>query len=182
MKRLEPSFLVVGHINKAHGTKGEIFVWPLTDHPESTFAPGVILYVGDEAGEAPDPSWPSIEIEGARPFRRGFLVRFPGVMDRTQAEALHGRYLFRSRSELEALEEGELFYHQLVGMRVVTVGGEEVGEVVEVYELRPADLLEVRGPGGTHHIPFLSAIVKEVDVEGGILVIDPPEGLLELAG
>ena len=180
MARTEPSYLVVGHINKAHGTKGELFVWPLTDHPESTFAPGVILYLGDEAGSSPDPTCPSLALEAARPFRRGFLVRFPGVLDRTQAEALCGRYLLRPRSELEDLEEGEVFYHQLVGLRVVTRSGEEVGEVVEVYELRPADLLEVRGPGGTHHIPFLRSIVREIDVEGGRLVIDPPEGLLEL--
>jgi len=181
MERSEPSFLVVGHVNKAHGTKGELFVWPLTDHPESTFAPGVILYLGDESGSVPDPTRPSLAVEAARPFRRGFLVRFPGVMDRTQAEAFHGRYLLRPRSELAELEEGEVFYHQLVGLTVLTVSGERVGEVVEVYELQPADLLEVRGPGGTHHIPFLRSIVREIDVEGGTLVIDPPEGLLELA-
>jgi 16S rRNA processing protein RimM len=181
MKRAEPSYLVVGHVNKPHGTKGELFVWPLTDHPESTFAPGVILYVGDERGEAPDPARPSLLVRGVRPFRRGFLVTFPGVTDRTQAEVLQGRYLFRPRSELEELEEGEVFYHQLVGMRVVTEEGVEVGEVVEVYELRPADLLEVRGPRGVHHIPFLQTIVREMDVEGGVLVIAPPEGLLDLS-
>lgn len=180
MAMTEPSFLVVGHVNKAHGTKGELFVWPLTDHPESTFAPGVILFPGDEAGEAPDPSWPSLTLEGARPFRRGFLVRFEGIGDRNRAEALHGRYLFRPRPELDPLEDGEVFYHQLLGLRVVTVAGEQIGEVVEVYELRPADLLEVRGPEGTRHIPFLSSVVKEVDVAGGKLVIDPPDGLLDL--
>ena len=181
MDRSEPSYLVVGHINKAHGTKGELFVWALTDHPESTFAPGVILYLGNEAGDVPDPSWPSLEVESVRPFRRGFLVRFPGVLDRTQAETFHGRYLLRPLTELEDLEEGEIFYHQLLGLRVLTVAGEEVGEVVEVYDLSPADLLEVRGPGGTHHIPFLKSIVREVDPEAGTLVIDPPEGLLDLA-
>jgi 16S rRNA processing protein RimM len=181
MARLEPPFLVVGHIKKVHGTKGEVFVRPLTDHPESTFAPGVILYLGDEGGDGPDPTWPSVAVEGVRPFRNGFLLRFPGLLDRTGAEALQGRYLFRPRSDLEALEEGELFYHQLLGMKVVTTTGEEVGEVVEVFELQPADLLQVRGPVGTHHIPFLKSIVRGVDVENGVLVVDLPEGLLDLA-
>ncbi len=181
MAHSEPSFLVVGHVNKAHGTKGELFVWPLTDHPESTFAPGVILFPGNDAGEAPDTSWPSLVLESVRPFRRGFLVRFEGIDDRDRAEALHGRYLFRPLSELEELEEGEIFYHQLLGMKVVTIHGEEIGQVVEVYELRPADLLEVRGPGGIRHIPFLRSMIREVDVTGGRLVIDPPEGLLDLA-
>jgi 16S rRNA processing protein RimM len=102
------------------------------------------------------------------------------VSTRTQAEYLQGKYLFRPLSELEELGEGEVFYHQLLGMKVVTVGGVEVGEIEEVYELEPADLLAVRGPEGLHHIPFLKSIVREVDPEAVTMVIDPPEGLLEL--
>jgi 16S rRNA processing protein RimM len=171
---------VVGHLNKAHGTKGELFVWPLTDHPESAFAPGVVLCLGDEAASAPDPSLPGLVIEAVRPFRRGFLLRVEGVADRIAAEALQGRYVMRAVEELEELAEGEVFYHQLLGMRVVTEGGEEVGKIVEVYELRPADLLEVRGPRGTCHIPFLASFVRRLDPVEGVLVIAPPEGLLDL--
>lgn len=181
MQQHEPTYLVVGHINKAHGTKGEVFVWPLTDHPESTFAPGVVLFLGDETGGAPDPSRASVAVETVRPFRRGFLVRFPGVADRSSAEALRDLYLFRTIQDVEAPGEGEVFYHQLLGMRVKTVEGEDVGSITEVYELRPADLLEVRGPSGTHHIPFLKSIIQDVDLESRTLTIDPPEGLLDLS-
>ena len=52
--------------------------------------------------------------------------------------------------------------------------------LVEVYELRPADLLEVRGPERTYHIPFLRSIIRDVDVASGRLVVDPPAGLLDL--
>lgn len=180
MGRSEPPYLVVGHLNKAHGTKGEIFVWPLTDHPEGSFAPGVILYLADEAGVHPDPELPSISIQSARPFRRGFLLHVDGVETREGAEALKDRYVLRPREELEDLGEGEVFYHQLLGMKVRTTSGEEIGEIVEVYELRPADLLEVKGPAGTHVIPFLDSIVKEMDPEAGTMIIDPPEGLLDL--
>lgn len=178
--RSEPAFLVVGHLNKVHGTKGELYVWPLSDHPESTFAPGVTLYLGDEKGEAPDASQATLTIEAARPFRRGFLLKVGGVTTRTEAEYLQGRYVLRPKVELAPLDEGELFYHQLLGMKVLAVGGEEVGEVVEVYELASADLLAVRGTRGTRHIPFLKSIVVEVDPEAGTLIIDPPEGLLDL--
>ncbi len=180
MGRSEPSFLVVGHLNKAHGTKGELFVWPLTDHPEGSFAPGVILYLGDDTGNAPDPSLPSVLIETARPFRRGYLVRFQGVGTRDEAEALRDRYVLRSRSELPEVGDGEFLYHQLLGLTVVTVSGEEVGEIVEVYELRPADLLEIKGPSRTHFIPFLASLVEDVDLESATMVIDPPAGLLDL--
>ena len=180
MDRPTPSYLVVGHLNKPHGTKGEIFVWPLTDHPGETFAPGVVLHVGDSTGSQPDLTRPSLAIVGSRPFRKGFLLRVEGVEDRTAAEALQGHYLLRPLEELEELQEGEVFYHQLLGMRVMTLDGEELGEIVEVYELRPADLLEVRGAGKTRFIPFMDSIVREVDAQEGIMVIDPPDGLLDL--
>lgn len=180
MARSEPSYLVVGHLNKAHGTKGELFVWPLTDHPEGTFAPGVVLYLGDQTGNQPDPERPSLVVESARPFRRGYLVRLRGIYDRDAAELLRDRYLLRPVEELAPVEEGEVFYHQLLGLTVRTVGGEEVGRIVEVYELRPADLLEIRGETKTHYLPFLASIVRELDLEEGVMVVDLPEGLLEL--
>jgi 16S rRNA processing protein RimM len=180
MARSEPSYLVVGHLNKAHGMKGELFVWPLTDHPESIFAPGVILHLGNEAGDAPDPTEPSLVISGARPFRRGFLLSLEGIETRAHAEALRGRYVLLPREEIADLGEGEVFYHQLLGMQVLTSCGVVVGTIEEVYELRPADLLEVKGPTGTHFIPFLASIVREVNTATGTMVIDPPEGLLEL--
>jgi 16S rRNA processing protein RimM len=180
MMRSEPSYLVVGHLNKAHGTKGELFVWPLTDHPESAFAPGVILHLGSEAGDAPDPTEPSLSIVAVRPFRRGFLLSLEGVGCRDDAEALQGRYVLLPRNEIQGLEEGEVFYHQLLGMEVVTPNGDLVGTIREVYELRPADLLEIRGPNGTHFVPFLKSIIQSVDADSGTMVIDPPEGMLDL--
>jgi 16S rRNA processing protein RimM len=171
--------LVVGHLNKAHGTKGEIFIWPLTDHPESTFAPGVDLYLGDANGELPaDPR--TLRIGASRAYRRGFLVRFEGVQDRSGMENLLGSYVMRAMDQLEELEEGETFYHDLLGMEVVTVEGEPLGEVIELYELGPVDLLEIRGPEKTFMIPYISAMIRSVSAADNRIVLDPPPGLLEL--
>jgi 16S rRNA processing protein RimM len=174
-----PDFLVVGQIAKPHGTRGELVVQPLTDHPGDVFAPGVVLRLADAAGAEPDPDLPPLVIDGVRPFQRGWLVVFAGVEDRSAADVLRGRYLLIERSRLPPLAEGEVFLHQLLGLRVETVAGARVGEVIEVYEVRPADLLEVRTDEGTVLIPFVESIVRAVDVESGRLVIDPPEGLLE---
>jgi 16S rRNA processing protein RimM len=174
-----PQYLVVGHLNKAHGTKGEIFVWPLTDHPESTFAPGVVLYLGDANGDlAPDPG--TLKIETSRAYRRGFLVRFEGVHDRIGGGHLLGCYVLQAMEQIEALEEGETFYHDLLGMEVVTVEGELVGEVIEIYELNPADLLEIRGPEKDFMIPYIPEMIQSVDVAENRIVLDPPPGLLEV--
>ena len=174
-----PQYLVVGHLNKAHGTKGEIFVWPLTDHPESTFAAGVVLYLGDTDGGLPtDP--PTLTIEASRAYRRGFLVRFEGVNDRSGGDGLRGCYVMRGMEQIEELEEGETFYHDLLGMEVVTAEGELVGEVIEIYELKPADLLEIRGPEKDFMIPYISEMIQSVSVADNRIVLDPPPGLLEV--
>jgi 16S rRNA processing protein RimM len=176
-----PEHLIVGHISKPHGTKGEVFVWPLTDEPATVFAPGVELLLGDEAGSLAGAEIAVLAIEEARPFKRGVLVRFAGVADRAAVEALAGRYLLVELGALRPLDEGELFYHQLLGMSVETVAGERVGRVREVFETEPAHLLEVKADDGkVHLIPFLERIVKQIDVTGRRMVIDPPAGLLEV--
>jgi 16S rRNA processing protein RimM len=176
-----PPYLVVGQLSKVHGTKGEIFIWPLTDHPESSFAPGVVLQLADASGNAPDPFMPSVTIETVRPFKQGYLVGLEGIEDREGAERVVGRYLLRPFSEAQPLAEGEVFYHELLDMSVVGLDGEVIGRVVEVYELDPHHMLEVSGMDGrTHLIPFSAAVVRDVDTEGDRLVVDPPEGLLDL--
>ncbi len=171
--------VVVGQVGRAHGTRGEVAVRTLTDHPDSTFVPGVEFRLSPD-GIDPQEGVPPLRIERARPHRGGVLVHFQGVEDRGAAELLRGRYLQRPLSETRPLEEGELFLHQLIGMRVRTSEGEEIGEVRAVYELEPAELLEVTGPGRTHLIPFTRGIVLEWSVPDRQIVIAPPPGLLEL--
>ena len=179
MTREEPAFLVVGYVSKPHGMRGELFVQLLTDHPDDLFIPGAIMRPGDADGQEPDPHLSALQVEEARPFQKGWLVSFQGVDSRDAADLLRGWYLMVERERLRTLAEGEVFYHQLLGMEVVTAQGVRLGEIIEVYELLPADLLEVRTEDGTVLVPFLDRIVRKVDVAGRRLVIDPPDGLLD---
>ena len=180
MGRTDPDFLVVGHVVKPHGIRGELLVSSLTDHPDVTFSPGVVVVLGDADRGTCSGDEPTLSITEARPHKGGYLVSFVDIETRTDAEALQGRYLLRAVEELEPLGEGEIFYHQLLGMAVETTDGARLGEVVEVYELAPSDLLAVRGARGEYTIPFRDGIVVEVDTERRRLVVDPPEGLLDL--
>ncbi|HET9986721.1 MAG TPA: ribosome maturation factor RimM [Longimicrobiales bacterium] len=174
----QPERLVVGHVTKPHGTKGEVSVWLLTDRAEEVFAPGRELLVGDEEGDAGEDN-EVLRVEASREFKRGLLVRFAGIDDRSAAERLAQRYLLVPLEEVAPLEEGEVFYHQLLGADVVTSGGEVIGQVREVYDTEPAHLLEVETDSGKLHlIPFTERIVRRV--EPGRVEIEPPEGLLEL--
>jgi 16S rRNA processing protein RimM len=176
----QPTHLVVGHITKPHGTKGEVFVWPLTDSVDSVYAPAQEVLIGDEHGRLAAEAG-SLVVESARDFKRGLLVKFKGRADRNAVEELGNRYLLVPIEQVEPRAADEVYYHELLGMRVVTREGEEVGEVSEVYETEPAHLLEVKGTGGrVHLIPFAERIVKQVDAEARQIVIKPPPGLLEL--
>lgn len=175
----DPEYLVVGHLAKAHGTRGEMLVRPLTDAPAEVFEPGRRVILGDDRGEIgsrPEEQ----EIEASRPYRKGWLVKLVGLEDRTRARELTGRYLLVPMEERGELAEGEYYYHQLLGLEVETASGEPVGRIREVYETEPHHMLEVKGAGGVHLIPFRGEWVESVDVEAGRMVIDPPEGLLEV--
>ena len=88
----QPTHLVVGHITKPHGTKGEVFVWPLTDSVDAVFADDNELLLGDEHGKL-DADGASLVVESTRGFKRGLLVKFRGMSDRNDVEELYNRYL-----------------------------------------------------------------------------------------
>ena len=169
---------MVGHLSKAHGTKGELYIWPLTDYPESHFIPGAVHLPADEDGENPSPTLPELTIETIRPYRKGFLASFEGVDDRTAAERLRGHYLLRPFDTMDELADDEIFYHELLGATVVTRDGAEVGTVTEVYPVRPSHLLEVTGSDGDVLLPLNPRFVVEFDRKRRRVVVDPPEGVL----
>lgn len=177
---ITPEHLVVGHISKAHGTKGELFVMPLTDRPDAVFTPGSELFLGDDEG-AVSADASIVVVESARSFKRGWLLKLQELDDRAEAESLAGLYFLLPIDALPPLDEDEFFYHELLGLRVETVDGAVVGRVREVFDTEPHHLLEVEAPDGKARlIPFAERIVRDVDREAKRLVIDPPEGLLDL--
>jgi len=175
----QPDYLVVGHVTKAHGTKGEVFVMPLTDRVDEVFVPGRVLEVEEVEGD--EYEYEPLVIETVRPFKSGVLVGFEGLEDREAVEALVRHYLQLPIEDVSPLEEGEVFYHQLIGLEVKTVDGQPIGPVREIYETGAGHLLEIRREDGRQVlIPFTVQIVKQVDVEGGTLVVEPPSGLLDV--
>ena len=168
--------LVVGRVGRPHGLRGEVTVEVRTDDPDLRFAAGESLAT-DPAERGP------LTVAGSRWHSGRLLVRFAGHEDRDAAEALRDTVLAIDSGQLESLEDPEQFYdHELIGLRVLTAGGEDVGTVADVLH-HGQDLLVVDGVGDRAGVeilvPFVAAIVPEVDVTGGKLVIDPPAGLLD---
>jgi 16S rRNA processing protein RimM len=167
--------LVVGRIGRAHGIRGEVTVDVRTDDPEGRFAPGSVLLT-DPAGSGP------LTVAAGRVHSGRLLVSFEGVADRTAAEALRGTYLLAEAGDDEMPADPDEFYdHQLVGLAVVTTDGTSIGEVTEMLHLPGQDVVAVRRDVGREVlVPFVAEIVPEVDLAGRRIVVDLPEGLLDL--
>jgi 16S rRNA processing protein RimM len=171
-----PDVRVVGRVVKPHGIRGELVVDVRTDSPEERFVPGAVL-----ATRARDGASGTVTIAAARPHTGRLLVTFEGVVGRDAAEAMRGLLLVVDAADIAPSDDPEEFYdHELEGLEVVDVQGNRIGVVAEVLHTAASDLLSVRRPdGGEALVPFVADIVPTVDVAGGRVVVDPPEGLLD---
>jgi 16S rRNA processing protein RimM len=168
--------LVVGRVVKAHGITGEVVVDVRTDDPDIRFAPGASLRARTKGGTER-----RLVVDSARSHGGRLLVRLDGVADRDGADALRGTLFLVDSSDLPPIEDPDEFYdHQLEGLRVRTMAGEQVGTVAEVLHTAAGELLSVRSGEGEILVPFVGAIVTSVSLADGVIEIDPPEGLLDL--
>jgi 16S rRNA processing protein RimM len=167
--------LVVGRIARAHGIGGEVAVDVRTDVPELRFAVDARLDT-DPAERGP------LTVRRSRWHSGRLLVQFAEVTDRTQAEALRGTLLVADSSTSPTDDDPDGFWdHELIGLQVLHVDGQPLGEVTDVLHPPGADVLVVRGADGEERlVPFVAAIVPTVDVAAGTLSVAPPEGLWEL--
>lgn len=188
--------LVVGHIGKPHGIRGEVLVTVRTDEPEARFFAGAVfttevqrdrrVSTGPATAAAPEgvryqvPA--KLTLESLRWHQGRVIAQFEGVHDRNMAEELRGVLLQVDSSELTPPDDPDEFHdHQLVGLSVVSVDGTVLGTVDRIDHAPASDLVVMKkAAGGTALIPFVSQIVPTVDLAGGRVVVDLPEGLLDL--
>lgn len=162
----------LGQIGAAHGVRGEVRLRSFTAQPPAIASYGPLE---TEDGRV-------FEIEELRPAKDHFVARFAGVRDRTAAERLANLKLYVPRERLPEPRQSDEFYHaDLIGLAAVDGTGRQLGTVVALHNFGAGDLVEVQRPGhrSTVILPFTEAAVPIVDIAGGRIVIDPPEGLLK---
>ena len=170
--------LVVGRIAKAHGITGELVVDVRTDDPEARFAAGNRLRLKNfRAGIERE-----VVVASVRPHSGRLLIRLEGIADRDSADALRGGLFIVDSAELPPIDDPDEFYdHQLEGLAVRTVDGQNIGTVAEVLHTPGGELLSVRAESGTEVlVPFVNEIVTAVSLADRVVQINPPEGLLDL--
>ena len=163
--------ICVGVITGAHGVRGQVKIKSFTEEPADvgTYGP-----VGDETGGR------SFAIEVTGRVKGLVIARLEGVADRARAEALKGTKLYVGRDVLPAPADDEYYAADLVGLRAERAGGGDLGRIAAVHDFGAGPLLELAGgPAAGAMVPFTRAIVREVDLARGRVVIDPPPGLLE---
>ena len=167
----KPGLICVGQIGSARGLKGELRVKSFTADAKAIAAYGALT---DESGEQ------AFEIKVTGRHKEQLVVRIKGVDDRNAAEALNGQKLYMERDQLPEPEEDEFYFSDLQGLDAELPDGQPFGKVIEAEDYGGGPFLEVKAPGhGSVLVPFTKAAVPVVDLKGGKVVIDPPEGLLE---
>lgn len=176
--------IVVGRVLRAHGLRGDVLVDVRTDEPQRRFRRGAVFHAtGGAAFHATGGAASSLTVVGASPHGERMRVQFDGVGDRDAAERLRGVTLELDSDQLPPTEDPDDFHDtELIGLSAVTVDGTALGTVADV--LHPAqDVLVIDRADGAGEVlvPFVRALVPEVDPAAGRLVVDPPPGLLDQA-
>ncbi len=163
--------LVIGRIQGAFGVQGWIRLTSYTDPADNIlrYSPWLLQE---------NSSWRSLDVLSAKAQRNGFVARIADVEDRDEAASLRGRLIGIDAAALPQAENNEFYWRDLVGLRVLNLGGETIGRVLELMATGANDVLVVAledpfgTPGAKELIPFHRQFVPEVDLEAGTLTVD----------
>ena len=168
------NFIIIGRVSKPHGVKGEISIAYFNPEDPYFFSHYQIIFLQGEEGNPQ-----AYRLISVRPHKKGILAQLEGIRTRDEAEQLRGNAVLIDPAELPPLEEGEYYWHEILGLRVVTEGGRDVGKVMEIFPTGSNDVYVVRKGEKEVLIPATKEVIMSIDTEARRMVIRPLEGLLQ---
>jgi 16S rRNA processing protein RimM len=162
-------WVLVGTIAGAFGVRGEMKVQLATDFPDR-FKPNLTLYAGEDHRP--------VVVTSSRPIGDRVALTLADIKDRNAAQAMFSTPLYVRRGDVMPLPEGRFYHDEIIGLRVVTTSGDQIGTVVEILATGSNDVYVAREGDSEVLIPALKDIVKEIDLPAGKMVVEPIEGLL----
>lgn len=165
--------VLIGKIAATHGIRGQLRVIPYSGDPESITALTTFLVKGAKGEMEP------CEVAQAVQHGKRVLVSIKPYDNINQVRHLVGRELYVRREQLPELPDGEFYWFDLIGLRVVTDGGEPLGTLEEIFATGSNDVYVVKGERGEVLVPALEDVVQSVDLDRGEMTVALPEGLLE---
>lgn len=169
-----PAALIeLGRVVNAHGIRGEARLLPYSS-PCLTLRPGLCVTLRKK-----DASEDRLELIQVRPHASCVLLKFAGIDSRNRAEALRESILLVEETDLPQLQTGEFYYRQVIGLPVQTMRQEPIGTIAEVLTTPGHDVFVVRNGEKEYLIPVVEEVIRKIAIEDHLVIIDPPEGLLE---
>jgi len=161
------ALVCVARIGAAHGVRGAVKLWTFTEDPFAVRHYGPLL---SKDGKR------QFEVATAREAKDHLVATFKGVTTRDEAERLNGIELYVAREKLPATDEDEYYHTDLIGLDAVTTDGDALGRVLAIHNFGAGNIIEIAPPKGpTLLLPFTNAVVPEVDLAGGRVVIALPK-------
>ena len=165
---------LVGRIARAHGIRGQVIVSPETDFLEERFRPGAELFIR-RGGSVETLTVTSARFQNGRP-----VIGVAGIETMNDAETLAGQELRVPVERLTPLPQGMFYRHDLIGCRVETAGGETIGLVEDVEGTLSGSRLVVKTPHGDVLVPLVAAICTAIEPAAKRIVVELPDGLLDV--
>lgn len=168
-------YLNVGKIVNTHGIRGEVRVISQTDFAQERYQKGATLVL---FREHKDPL--ALTVASHRKHKNFDLLTFEGYPNINDVEAFRDGVLKVSKDNLGTLAENEFYYHEIIGLTVEDAEGKVIGKVKEILSPGANDVWVVQRPGQKDAlIPYIESVVKDIDVAGGKVLVEIPEGLLD---
>lgn len=165
----------VGTIVNTHGIKGEVRVTSKTDFPDERYEVGTELAVFMPKSKTPI----YVKVTSHRKHKNFDLLMFEGYPNINDVEKFRDAVIKVSEKELTELEENEFYYHEILGCRVLTETGEDIGKVTDILETGANDVWTVTPEEGKpHYIPYIEDVVKDIDIDNKVITIEVMDGLL----
>ena len=172
------SFLTVARVVRAHGTAGELACEIITEFPQR-FRRTRTVYLAGPGGDVQAPRRHAVQ--RARIARRGsgaqLLLKLEGIDDRDAAEGLRDALVQVPETEAWKLPRGRFYWHQIIGLRAVTVEGRELGTVKQILETGANDVYVVQTARGELLVPAIKDVVKEIAPDRGVIVLELLPGM-----
>lgn len=166
-------FFKVGKIVNTHGIRGEVRVIATTDFPKERFANGATLYLSQTSGEPKE-----LTVQTARQHKGLWLVKFEDYDNINDVQTFRDHELMVTEADQQPLEEGQYYYHQIIGLTVKTLSGRELGKIKEILSPGANDVWVVQRQGQKDLLlPVIDDVVKNVDLENELVEVELLEGL-----
>jgi 16S rRNA processing protein RimM len=166
---------MIGEVVKPHGVRGEIKVYLFSGKPRN-FKQYKEIFLQGQAGSSTE----AFQVVKSREQGKLAILQLEKIGTREAAEDLQGSTIWINKADMPALDTDEYYWQQLTGLMVETEEGQEIGRVARLFNTTAHDIMVVTGLGHEFMIPVQRDIIRDIDEQGGKIVISPPPGLLDI--